>query len=206
MSAFVLTPFRVGDNVRSAYRGAKLALVPQCRIMIDFGVAQGVEARSTGKPGQRTFLLCILAETGRSASLKLEKQHLVGLRTGLRELLSRIRYEGAPEVRRAVHFPETADYDFPVGRLGIGFSSGDGTFVLEVEELQEEEREDSTAIRARFAPSQGASLVAQLEEIIAAGRPICPLCLSPIDPEGHVCVKSNGHSRQPVPDEDIDQE
>jgi uncharacterized repeat protein (TIGR03847 family) len=175
-------------------------------MMIDFGVAQGVEAHSTGEPGQRTFLLHILGETGRSASLKLEKQHLIGLRTGLRELLSRIRYEEAPEVRRAVHFPETADYDFPVGRLGIGFSSGDGTIVFEAEELQEEEREDAITIRTQFAPSQGASLATQLEEIIAAGRPICPLCLSPIDAEGHVCVKSNGHSRQPVPDEDIDQE
>lgn len=174
--------------------------------MIDFGVAQGLEARSTGKPGQRTFHLRILGEAGQSASLKLEKQHLVGLRTGLGELLAQIRYEGAAEVRGALHFPPTADYDFPVGRLGIGFSSEDGTVVLEAQELEAEERRDAIMIRVRFTPSQAASLAAQLEEIIAAGRPICPLCWAPIDPEGHMCVKSNGHSRQPIPDEHTDQE
>ena len=58
---------------------------------IDFGVAKDVEARSTGEPGQRTFHLRIIGEVGQSASLKLEKQHLVGLLTGLRELLAKTK-------------------------------------------------------------------------------------------------------------------
>lgn len=174
--------------------------------MIDFGVAEEVEARSTGKPGQRTFHLRVLGQGGQSASLKLEKQHLVGLRTGLREILAKVQYQGNPEVRRAMHFPPTADYDFPVGRLGIGFSVADGAVVLEAAELEAADDEEATAIRVRFTPKQSASLAAQLEEIIATGRPICPLCWTPIDPEGHVCVKSNGHSREPIPDERDDQE
>ncbi len=175
-------------------------------MVIDFGVAQGIEARSAGTPGQRTFHLCILGEAGQSASLKLEKQHLVGLQTGLRALLAQIRHQEAPEVRGAVRLPPTVDYDFPVGQLGIGFSSADRTIVLEARELEVEDSRDAVTIRARFTPSQGASLAAQLEEIIAAGRPICPLCWAPIDPEGHVCVKSNGHSQQPIPREPSDQE
>ena len=175
-------------------------------MMIDLGIAKEVEARSTGKPGQRTFHLGILGEGGQSASLKLEKQHLVGLLTGLRELLAKIGYEGEAEVRGAPHFPSAADYDFPVGHLGIGFSSGDGTIVVEAEELEAEGSGEAIAIRAQFSPSQGVSLAAKLEEIIATGRPICPLCWTPIDAEGHVCVKSNGHSRQPIPDEERDEE
>lgn len=175
-------------------------------MVIDFGVAQGLEARSTGSPGQRTFHLLLLGEAGQSAMLKLEKEHLVGLRTGLRELLAQIGYQEAPEVRRAAHFPPTADHDFPAGTLGIGFSSEDGTIVLEVRELEAEDSPDAVTIRVRFAPSQGASLATQMEEIIGAGRPICPLCWAPIDPEGHVCVKSNGHSQQPIPREPRDQE
>jgi uncharacterized repeat protein (TIGR03847 family) len=177
-------------------------------MVIDFGVAQGIEAGSAGSPGQRTFHLRILGEAGQSAALKLEKEHLVGLRTGLRELLAQIGHQETPEVRRALRFPRTADHDFPAGALGIGFSSEDGTIVLEVRELEDEEEEspDATTIRVRFAPSQGASLATQMEEIIGAGRPICPLCLTPIDPGGHVCVKSNGHSQQPIPREPRDQE
>jgi uncharacterized repeat protein (TIGR03847 family) len=175
-------------------------------MVIDFGVAQGIAASSTGSPGQRTFHLRILGEAGQSAALKLEKEHLVGLRTGLREILAQIQYQEAPEVRRASRFPRTADYDFPAGALGIGFSGEDGTIVLEVRELEEEESPDATTIRVRFAPWQGASLATQMEEIIGAGRPICPLCLTPIDPGGHVCVKSNGHSHQPIPREPRDQE
>jgi uncharacterized repeat protein (TIGR03847 family) len=173
---------------------------------IDFGIAQDVEARSTGESGQRTFHLRILGEAGQSASLKLEKQHLVGLLTGLRELLAKIGYEGEPEVRAPADFPRTVDYDFPVGSLGIGFSTEDGSVVLEAIELEAADDEEATAIQVRLTPRQGASLASQLEKIIGAGRPICPLCWTPIDSEGHVCVKSNGHSRQPIPDEHPDRE
>ncbi len=173
---------------------------------IDFGVAKDVEARSTGEPGRRTFHLRIIGEAGQSASLKLEKQHLVGLLTGLHEMLAKIGHEGKPEVRAPADFPPTADYDFPVGSLGIGFSTEDGSVVLEAAELEAADDEEATAVRVRLTPRQGASLASQMEEIIVGGRPICPLCWAPIDPEGHVCVKSNGHSRQPIPDEQADQE
>jgi len=103
-----------------------------------------------------------------------------------------------------VYFPPTPDYDFPVGQLGLGFS--DGKIVLEVRQLEAEEDQDTTAIRTQFTLEQGATLATQLDEIIAAGRPICSLCKIPIDPEGHVCIKSNGHSRQPVPGKRTDQE
>lgn len=174
--------------------------------MIDFGVAKEAEARSTGEPGQRTFHLRIIGEGGQSASLKLEKQHLVGLLTGVRRLLEQIGYAGKREVRAAADFPTTADYDFPVGQLGIGFSTEDGAVVIEAAELEAEDDQKATAIRVRLSPRQGEWLATQLEEIIGAGRPICPLCWTPVDPEGHVCVRSNGHSRQPIPDEQADQE
>ena len=173
-------------------------------MMIDFGVAQHIEARATGQPGRRTFHLRILGEAGQSASVKLEKEHLLGLRMGLHELLVKTRHEGKLEVPGVVYFPPTPDYDFPAGRLGIGFSTADGKIVFEVRQLETEGDQDTIVIRARFMPEQGASLAAQIDEIIATGRPICSLCKTPIDPEGHMCTKSNGHSRQPIPEEPSD--
>ncbi|MGH9041277.1 MAG: DUF3090 family protein, partial [Acidimicrobiia bacterium] len=32
-------------------------------------------------------------------------------------------------------------------------------------------------------------------EAVVAGRPPCPLCGGPLDPEGHVCPKLNGHAQ-----------
>jgi len=37
------------------------------------------------------------------------------------------------------------------------------------------------------------TLSKQIVEVCAAGRPICPLCGGPMDPDGHTCVRSNGH-------------
>jgi hypothetical protein len=68
------------------------------------------------------------------------------------------------------------------------------------------EDEDDPTVRARITQEQSASLSAQLDEIIAGGRPICPLCGLAIEPAGHACVRSNGHSKQPIPDEDAESE
>jgi uncharacterized repeat protein (TIGR03847 family) len=31
--------------------------------------------------------------------------------------------------------------------------------------------------------------------LVAAGRPLCPFCISPIDPRGHLCPRANGYRR-----------
>jgi uncharacterized repeat protein (TIGR03847 family) len=30
-------------------------------------------------------------------------------------------------------------------------------------------------------------------EVVARGRPLCPLCGNPLDPTGHICPALNGH-------------
>ena len=34
-------------------------------------------------------------------------------------------------------------------------------------------------------------------EIVASGRPNCPLCSRPMDADGHSCPRQNGHSKNP---------
>lgn len=36
----------------------------------------------------------------------------------------------------------------------------------------------------------------QAQEVCMGGRPICPLCNQPIDPQGHICPRTNGHHPQ----------
>ena len=176
--------------------------------MIDFGIAHHIEARSSGERGQRLFHLRILGEPGKSASLKIEKEHLLGLHSGLRGILSELKYQAESEAGAGVvYFPQTPEYDFPVGHVGMGFSPAEKMVVLHLEELQTEDGQDLALLRVRFTPAQGVTLVRQLENIMNAGRPICPLCSQPVDPAGHVCIRSNGHSQEPVPEPpDADEE
>jgi uncharacterized repeat protein (TIGR03847 family) len=168
--------------------------------MTDFYVADHIEVSAAGEPGRRTFHLRILGQSGQSASLKLEKEHLVGLLTGVTGLLAEQGGAGEPEASGGVaSFPQTADQEFPVGSVGMGFDKDSKMVVLQLEELQTDDGQDLSAIQVRCTLAQSVSLVQQLKEIIGAGRPACPLCGAPLDSAGHVCVRSNGHSQQPIP-------
>jgi uncharacterized repeat protein (TIGR03847 family) len=169
--------------------------------MIDFGIADYIEAKAIGEPGQRTFHLRFLGDAGQSATLKLEKEHLVGLHTGVTTILADEGSEDVSEASMGVgDFPQNADHEFSVGRVGMGFDKEPKMVVLQAEELQTADGQDLRAIRVRFTLAQGVTLVGQLEEIIGTGRPVCPLCGAPIDQGGHTCIRSNGHSRQSVPE------
>src|SRR6185295_12537253 len=110
-----------------------------------------------------------------------------------------------PPLASAGEFPVVADHDFRVGRMGMGFNASDRTVVLYTFELGVSDAdEDEPTLRARLTQQQSASLGVQLEEIIAGGRPTCPLCGLAMDGEGHACIRSNGHSKQPIPEEESD--
>jgi len=174
----------------------------------DFGRVSSLEAEAIGEPGQRTFRLRVSAG-GRTASLWLEKEQLQALALALMRLLVQM---GQPEYIPAAGavanplspFPAQPSLDLKVGRLGLGLDQTEGDIVIfayEVEEAEEEseqaEAEQVEAVLAcRAAPPQCRDLVAMIEGIIATGRPICRLCLGPIDAEGHVCARSNGHGSE----------
>ena len=39
------------------------------------------------------------------------------------------------------------------------------------------------------------SFAAQAGRVVSSGRPPCPLCANPLDPEGHICPRLNGYHR-----------
>jgi uncharacterized repeat protein (TIGR03847 family) len=44
-------------------------------------------------------------------------------------------------------------------------------------------------------PSYARSFVQRAMSVVAAGRPPCPFCGNPLDPEGHLCPRANGYRR-----------
>jgi uncharacterized repeat protein (TIGR03847 family) len=45
----------------------------------------------------------------------------------------------------------------------------------------------------RITAGQARAFAQRALKIVAAGRPPCPLCGLPLDAQGHVCPRQNGH-------------
>jgi uncharacterized repeat protein (TIGR03847 family) len=39
------------------------------------------------------------------------------------------------------------------------------------------------------------AFVKRAQAVVSAGRPPCPFCGNPLDPQGHVCPRANGYRR-----------
>lgn len=172
---------------------------------IDYGLARGIDAQSFGQPGQRTFRVRLSGENGQAASFWMEKEQFQALAEALNQMLAQLEYDQDPPQADAGDFPVVADHDFRVGRMGMGFQASDRTIVILMYEVGVEDEDDPT-IRGRITQEQAASLRVQLNDIIAGGRPLCPLCGLAMEPGGHACVRSNGHSKQPIPDIEHDED
>ena len=167
----------------------------------DLGLARGIDIQSFGQPGQRTFRVRVVGSGAQTASIWLEKEQLQALSLALRQMLAQLEYDQEPPAAHVGEFPVTADHDFRAGRLGMGFHPDDRTVVLFTYEIGSTEDADEPTLRVRMSQEQSASLILNLDEIIAGGRPTCPLCGAPIEASGHACIRSNGHSKQPIPEE-----
>jgi uncharacterized repeat protein (TIGR03847 family) len=60
----------------------------------------------------------------------------------------------------------------------------------------EEEVEPGEVFLVRLEAGPARAFVQRAGLVIEAGRPDCPFCGSPIDPEGHLCVRANGFRRR----------
>jgi uncharacterized repeat protein (TIGR03847 family) len=165
---------------------------------LDLGTARGVDAKAFGSPGQRTFQLRLVGATEETATLWLEKQQLQALSLALSQVLAQTGAEEAPATDLSF-FPDPPDAEVHVGRMAVGFDPADHTVVIQVHDLSTDEDADPDVL-ARISTADVAQLNTRLKEIIAGGRPTCPLCGVPLDPGGHACIRSNGHSEQPVPE------
>src|SRR3990170_7558462 len=174
--------------------------------MADLGPVRHIEARATGDPGQREFRLWVIGAHQEFARLKLEKEHLLGLRMAIHRVLSEAAPPASSPDPPLAYFPAAPGYDFVVGRLGVGFSEADDMMVLEVDEVAPEEEKSSFTLQFAFDRSQAANLAREIDDIIAAGRPPCRLCSQLVDPAGHTCVRGNGYTQQPIPGQPGDEE
>jgi uncharacterized repeat protein (TIGR03847 family) len=59
-----------------------------------------------------------------------------------------------------------------------------------------EEPEPDELLLVRITPGAARAFVKRTAQVLDAGRPSCPFCGNPVDPEGHLCVRANGFRRR----------
>lgn len=167
---------------------------------------------TVGAPGNRTFFLQARDGT-RITSVALEKVQVAALAARLAELLDELErrgIEGAaadqPLDATPAALDEPINEAFRVGTLSMGWDTQDDLVLVEAREILEDEEEDDEEgfddededgpdfLRVRITAVAARTFVAQALRVVAGGRPPCPLCGQPLDPQGHLCPRRNGHA------------
>ena len=84
---------------------------------------------------------------------------------------------------------------FRVSEFGLAYDSSRDVVILVAREsaIDEQNEENGGVIQFWCTRSQIHALARWGLEISTRGRPLCPQCREPMDPEGHFCPKKNGH-------------
>ena len=160
-----------------------------------FGAISRIEPEAIGVPGQRTFRLILESGPG-SAFLWLEKEQLSQLAIYIQEIISSLP-SGTPKGESEAPEPPwdggINTVDFKIGRLALGHDTSSNCFLVIIHDMEETD-ENSPTLSCWLTLSQGWELAKEALKVCAAGRPRCHLCAQPINPDGHMCVRANGHA------------
>lgn len=168
---------------------------------LDLDPVTHITTDAIGQPGQRTFYIQAWQDQ-RVVTLLVEKVQIQSLAIGLEQYLEEVdgKYPNLPAA--------SADYDetkmrisppvdplFRVGELGLAYSPERDLVILVAREIlgDELDQEEASVARLWCTRSQIMALCAWGLEVTGRGRPLCPQCGEPMEPEGHFCPKKNGH-------------
>ena len=68
-----------------------------------------------------------------------------------------------------------------------------GELLAAFEGIDDDELEGPDTLQVRLTLETARAFVNRALEVVAAGRLPCPLCGQPLDPQGHICPRRNGH-------------
>ena len=175
-------------------------------------------AGTVGPPGQRTFFL--QARSGvRVVSVSLEKQQVQALAERIDELLDEVMASGSNDsvipavaplgLEDGEPLEQPIEEEFRAGTMTLSWDPDDERVVIEVfpyteaavvspEQIDEdfEEPEPDVVLLVRLDAGPARAFAKRAEQVLEAGRPSCPFCGNPVDPDGHLCVRANGFRRR----------
>ncbi|WP_036490648.1 MULTISPECIES: DUF3090 domain-containing protein [Nocardioides] len=173
---------------------------------------------TVGPPGARTFFLQA-RDGARLTSVALEKQQVEALAERIDELLDEVMRAAdntalipavAPfDLIDKLPLEQPIEEEFRAGTMTLSWDLATERIVIEVfpfteaavvspDQLEEEleEPEPDEIFLVRLTAGAARAFVDRARRVIGAGRPDCPFCGNPIDPDGHLCVRANGFRRR----------
>lgn len=193
------------------------------RQVFDYDPPERFVAGTVGQPGQRTFFLQARSGT-RITSVALEKAQVDVLAQRVDALLDEVlrRTGGAVSVPAVAPGGslDTAPLDLPIEEefrvrtMSLAWDGEDERVVIEAfsRDVDDDELEDDedaepgdaqaaepgvdAVLRVRITGATARAFAKRALAVVAAGRPPCPFCEGPLDPEGHVCPRANGYRRR----------
>jgi uncharacterized repeat protein (TIGR03847 family) len=191
------------------------------RQVFDYDPPDRFVAGTVGQPGSRTFFL--QARVGpRLTSVALEKAQVSVLAERVDELLDEVlRRTGGSAPVPAIATTDSDDNgpldtpieeEFRVGTMSLAWDGEIQRVVIECfaegtvtdDELEMEEGDDGPSpdeigdgavLRVSLTGAAARAFAKRALAVVAAGRPPCPFCSGPLDPEGHICPRANGYRR-----------
>lgn len=165
-------------------------------------------ADAVGAPGNRTFFLQAASGVDQ-VTLLVEKEQVRLLAERLAAWLpelAELKPEDPDEAAEAASSPlelqEPLVPAFRVGQLSLSYDPERDRIMLVAEEAlsgeagepaEEPAADDPRQVRLVVTRPQLRVLAQHGAEVVSKGRPECPLCGNPIDPQGHACPAQNGH-------------
>lgn len=180
-------------------------------IVYEFNPVERFVAGTVGAPGERTFF--IQARTGsRVVSVVVDKSQVIALGERTKIMLREIKKSDPTIFVKAVDVDDAPleqpiFEEFRAGVIAMAWDAENSVIVYELREMTtSEDKEDEEVIfdesdlsvdllRVHVSPTQAAAFAKRCLSLANAGRIPCPFCGIPIDPNGHLCPRSNGYRR-----------
>lgn len=173
---------------------------------------------TVGPAGQRSFYL--QASRGPVVvTVKVEKEQVAILSDRINDVLDELapaaaREPGEPGGAREDTEPLSTpfDEDWRVQTISLAWDEDRSRVVIECHDHDPDELTESdetgdepvaappdllarNTIRVALDPAAARAFARRGAAVVSAGRPPCPFCGGPLDPEGHVCPRANGYRR-----------
>lgn len=160
-----------------------------------------------GQPGEREFFIQVKSKDAIN-TLAIDKNQVVALTQRFEELIRELRRAQMLTTEESSVSPLIDDkplelpieQDFQIGVISITWKSDHVVVNIQAasqdDELVLDDLESGPdLVIATLQINQVKGFCERAKMVVSAGRPACPFCSLPVDPNGHLCPRANGYRR-----------
>ncbi|MEY2723694.1 MAG: hypothetical protein RIR93_510 [Actinomycetota bacterium] len=160
-----------------------------------------------GQPGEREFFIQVKSTSGIN-TLAIDKNQVIALTQRLEELVRELRRAKMASSDELSAKPVLDDQplelpieqDFQIGVISITWETNRVIVNIQAASQDDELILDDLEsgpdlVVASLNIAQVKGFCERAKVVVSAGRPTCPFCALPVDPNGHLCPRANGYRR-----------